>query len=50
MMSVKKVFDDTLKFTTDIEIRNALSYIFILQDYYDIFFRRAIADLHIPNT
>ena len=49
MMSVKKVFDDTLKFTTDIEIRNALSYIFLLQDYYDIFFRRAIADLYIPT-
>ena len=28
-MSVKKVFDDTLKFTTDIEIRN----VFVLHIY-----------------
>ena len=48
-MSVKKVFLDTLKSVTDMELKNSLSYIFILQDYYDIFFRRAIADLYIPT-
>ena len=48
-MSVKKVFDDTLKFVTDIEIRNSLSYIFMLQDFYDLFFRQSIMDLYIPT-
>ena len=49
MVLIKKIFDDTLKFTTDIEIRNVLCYIFILRDYYDTFFRPSIADLYIPT-
>ena len=49
-MSVKKVFDDTLKFTTDMELKNSLSTILILRDFFDIFFRQSIMDLYIPNT
>ena len=45
-MSVKKVFLDTLKFITDMELKNSLSTILMLRD----FFIQSIMDLHIPNT
>ena len=41
-MSVKKVFLDTLK--------NSLSTILMLRDFFDLFFIQSIMDLHIPNT
>ena len=37
-MSVKKVFVDTLKFATDMELKNSLSTILMLQDFFDLFF------------
>ena len=49
-MLVKKVFDDTLKFTTDMEIKNSLSIILMLRDFFDLFFLQSIMDLYIPNT
>ena len=48
-MSVKKVFLDTLKSVTDMELKNSLSTILMLRDFFDLFFRRAIADLYIPT-
>ena len=50
IMSVKKVFIDTLKFATDMELKNSLSTILMLQDFFDLFFIQSIMDLHIPNT
>ena len=50
IMSVKKVFVDTLKFATDMELKNSLSTILMLQDFFDLFFIQSIMDLHIPNT
>ena len=50
IMSVKKVFVDTLKFATDMELKNSLSTILMLQDFFDLFFLQSIMDLHIPNT
>ena len=49
-MSVKKVFDDTLKSITDMELKNSLSTILMLWDFFDLFFTQSIMDLHIPNT
>ena len=49
-MLVKKVFDDTLKFTTDMEIKNSLSIILMLRDFFDLFILQSIMDLYIPNT
>ena len=49
-MSVKKVFVDTIKFATDMELKNSLSTILILQDFFDLFFLQSIMDLYIPNT
>ena len=49
-MSVKKVFVDTLKFATDMELKNSLSTILMLQDFFDLFFIQSIMELHIPNT
>ena len=61
-MSVKKVFVDTLKFATDMELKNSLSTILMLQDFYkknsmideidflDLFFMLSIIDLYISNT
>ena len=49
-MSVKKVFLDTLKFITDMELKNSLSTILMLRDFFDLFFTQSIMDLHIPNT
>ena len=50
IMSVKKVFVDTLKFATDMELKNSLSTILMLQDFFDLFFIQSIMDLQIPNT
>ena len=50
IMSVKKVFVDTLKFATDMELKNSLSTILMLQDFFDLFFIQSIMDLHITNT
>ena len=50
IMSVKKVFVDTLKFATDMELKNSLSTILMLQDFFDLFFIQSIMDLHIPDT
>ena len=50
IMSVKKVFVDTLKFATDMELKNSLSTILMLQDFFDLFFLQSIMDLSIPNT
>ena len=50
IMSVKKVFVDTLKFATDVELKNSVSTILMLQDFFDLFFIQSIMDLHIPNT
>ena len=50
IMSVKKVFVDTLKFATDMELKNSLSTILMLRDFFDLFFIQSIMDLHIPNT
>ena len=49
-MSVKKVFLNTLKFATDMELKNSLSTILMLRDFFDLFFIQNIMDLHIPNT
>ena len=49
-MSVKKVFLDTLKFITDMELKNSLSTILMLRDFFDLFFLQSIMDLSIPNT
>ena len=49
-MPVKKVFLDTLKFITDMELKNSLSTILMLRDFFDLFFIQSIMDLHIPNT
>ena len=49
-MSVKKVFLDTLKFATDRELKNSLSTILMLRDFFDLFFMQSIMDLSIPNT
>ena len=49
-MSVKKVFLDTLKSITDTELKNYLSTILMLRDFFDLFFIQSIMDLHIPNT
>ena len=49
-MSVKKVFVDTLKFATDMELKNSLSTILMLRDFFDLFFLQSIMDLSIPNT
>ena len=49
-MSVKKVFVDTLKFATDMELKNSLSAILMLRDFLTYFFIQSIMDLHIPNT
>ena len=49
-MSVKKVFLDTLKSITDMELKNSLSTILMLRDFFDLFFIQSITDLHIPNT
>ena len=49
-MSVKKVFLDTLKSITDMELKNSLSTILMLQDFFYLFFIQSIMDLHIPNT
>ena len=49
-MSVKKVFLDTLKSITDMELKNSLSTILMLRDFFDLFFTQSIMDLHIPNT
>ena len=49
-MSVKKVFLDTLKSITDMELKNSLSTILMLRDFFDLFFKQSIMDLHIPNT
>ena len=37
-MSVKKVFLDTLKSITDMELKNSLSTILMLRDFFDLFF------------
>ena len=37
-MSVKKVFLDTLKSITDTELKNSLSTILMLRDFFDLFF------------
>ena len=50
IMSVKKVFVDTLKFATDMELKNSLSTILMLRDFFDLFFLQSIMDLSIPNT
>ena len=50
IMSVKKVFVNTLKFATDMELKNSLSTILMLRDFFDLFFIQSIMDLHIPNT
>ena len=49
-MSVKKVFLDTLKFATDRELKNSLSTILMLQDFFDLFILQSIMDLYISNT
>ena len=49
-MSVKKVFLDTLKSITDMELKNSLSTILMLRDFFDLFFIQSIMDLHLPNT
>ena len=49
-MSVKKVFLDTLKSITDMELKNSLSTILMLRDFFNLFFTQSIMDLHIPNT
>ena len=49
-MSVKKVFLNTLKSITDMELKNSLSTILMLRDFFDLFFIQSIMDLHIPNT
>ena len=49
-MSVKKVFLDTLKSVTDMELKNSLSTILMLQDFFDLFFLQSIMDLSTPNT
>ena len=49
-MSVKKVFVDTIKFATDMELKNSLSTILMLRDFFDLFFIQSIMDLYIPNT
>ena len=49
MMSVKKVFLDTLKFITDMELKNSLSTILMLRDFFDLFFIQSIMDLYIPT-
>ena len=49
-MSVKKVFLDTLKSVTDMELKNSLSTILMLRDFFYLFFIQSIMDLHIPNT
>ena len=50
IMSDKKVFVNTLKFATDMELKNSLSTILMLRDFFDLFFIQSIMDLHIPNT
>ena len=49
-MSVKKVFLNTLKSITDRELKNSLSTILMLRDFFYLFFIQSIMDLHIPNT
>ena len=49
-MSVKKVFLDTLKSITDTELKNSLSTILMLREFFYLFFIQSIMDLHIPNT
>ena len=49
-MSVKNVFLNTLKSVTDMELKNSLSSILILQDFFDLFILQSIMDLYIPNT
>ena len=49
-MWVKKVFLDTLKSITDMELKNSLSTILMLRDFFYLFFIQSIMDLHIPNT
>ena len=49
-MSVKKVFLDTLKSVTDMELKNSLSTILMLRDFFYLFFIQSIMDLYIPNT
>ena len=41
-MSVKKVFLDTLKSVTDMELKNSLSTILMLQDFFDLFFCKVL--------
>ena len=41
-MSVKKVFVDTLKFATDMELKNSLSTILMLRDFFDLFFCKVL--------
>ena len=41
-MSVKKVFLDTLKSVTDMELKNSLSTILMLRDFFDLFFNGKI--------
>ena len=48
-MSVKKVFLDTLKSVTDMELKNSLSTILMLRDFFDLFFIQSIMDLYIPT-
>ena len=49
-MSVKKVFLNTLKSVTDMELKNSLSTILMLRDFFYLFFIQSIMDLYIPNT
>ena len=49
-MSVKKVFLATLKSVTDMELKNSLSTILMLRDFFDLFLIQSIMDLYIPNT
>ena len=41
-MSVKKVFLDTLKSITDMELKNSLSTILMLRDFFDVLLRTYI--------
>ena len=41
-MSVKKVFLDTLKSITDIELKNSLSTILMLRDFFDLFLYKVL--------
>ena len=49
-MSVKKVYVETLKFATDMELKNSLLSILMLRDFFDLFILQSIMDLYIPNT